>query len=57
MASPHSGVRRVLQVVVQVACSTWRLLVLLLVFAPLLATAHLALSHGFHRREWLKWLR
>lgn len=57
MASPHSGVRRVLQVVVQVACSTWRLLVLLLVFAPLLATAHLALSHGFHRPEWLSWLR
>lgn len=57
VASPHSAVRRVVEVVVAVACSTWRLLVLLVIFAPLLATAHLAMAHGFHRPEWLSWLR
>lgn len=57
MPSPHSAVRRVVEVVVNVACSTWRLLVLLVVFAPLLATGHLAMNHGFHRAEWLAWLR
>ena len=54
---PRSAVRRFVEAVVNFACSTWRLVALLLMFAPVLATAHLALNHGCYRAEWLSWLR
>ena len=53
----QSWVRRVAGVVATALSRGGRLLVLMLVFAPLMATAHLALHYNFHRAEWLSWLR
>ena len=53
----QSWARRVAGVVATALSRGGRLLVLMLVFAPLMATAHLALHYNFHRAEWLSWLR
>ena len=54
---PRSWVRRVAGTVATALSRAGRLLVLLLIFSPLMATAHLALHFNFHRTEWLSWLR
>ena len=54
---PQSWVRRTAGIVATALTRGGRLLVLLLVFAPLMATAHLALHFNFRRAEWLSWLR
>ena len=54
---PRSWVRRAATMVATALSRGGRLLVLLLVFSPLMATAHLALRFDFYRTEWLSWLR
>ena len=58
LAPPHqSRVRRLVGGLLNLVRSTWRLLLLLSMFAPVMATGQLAMVHGYHRAQWLSLLR
>lgn len=53
----HSVVWRLVGALLNLVTGAWRLVVLLTMFAPVMATGHLAMTHGYHRAQWLSWLR
>ena len=53
----HSGVLQLMSYLLNLLRGAWRLVVLLTMFAPVMATGHLAMTHGYHRADWLSWLR